>query len=147
MGKYRGKADWDILSQVKQRFPDTIIFGSGDLMTPETIVERLQTSGLDGIIIARGAIGNPWIFTETRALLENKPKPAPPTLDEQREVMLHHFDMICQVKPPRKAIPFFRKFAVSYCKRHPQRKKVQLEIFDARTTNQLKETINKWYKP
>ena len=146
IGKYRGKADWDIVSQVKQRFPDTIIFGSGDLMTPESIVDRLQTTGLDGVVIARGAIGNPWIFTETRALLENKPKPAPPDLTEQMEVMLHHYNMICQVKEERKAIPFFRKFAASYCKRHPQRKKVQLEIFEAKTTNQLKTTIDKWYK-
>lgn len=144
--KYRGKADWEIVSQVKKRYPDTIIFGSGDLMTPESIVDRLCTTGLDGVAIARGAIGNPWIFTETRALLENKPKPAPPTLEEQREIMLHHLDMICQVKPERKAIPFFRKFTSGYCKRHPQRKNVLLEILQAKTNDQLKATINKWYK-
>ena len=71
---YRDKADWEIVSEVKRRYPQTTIIGSGDLMCAETVVDRINTSGLDGVIIARGAIGNPWIFNETRALYEGRAK-------------------------------------------------------------------------
>ena len=88
---YRDRADWEIVSEVKRKFPHATIIGSGDLMTAETIIERISTSGLDGVIIARGAIGNPWIFNETRALWEGRPKPKRPSLTEQGEVYLKHY--------------------------------------------------------
>jgi nifR3 family TIM-barrel protein len=143
--RYRGKADWRIGSEVKKRFADMTVFGSGDLLAPETIVHRIRTSGLDGVLIARGAIGNPWIFREARALLAGQDKPAAPSLAEQAEVMLRHFEMMLEVRPDRKAVPFFRKFAAGYCKRHPQRKQVLLAIMAAKTGDQLRATINEWY--
>ncbi len=96
---YRNKGDWDIISEVKRQFPHATIIGSGDLMDAETIVERLKTSGLDGVIIARGAIGNPWIFNETRALWEGRSKPEKPSLTEQGEVYLKHYDLIAETRP------------------------------------------------
>ena len=143
--RYRGKADWQIGSEVKKRFADMTVFGSGDLLTPETIVHRLETSGLDGVLIARGAIGNPWIFREVRALLAGHDKPPAPSLAEQGEVMLRHFEMMLEVRPERKAVPFFRKFAAGYCKRHPQRKRALLAIMAANTSDQLRATIKEWY--
>ena len=74
---YRGKADWSILAEVKRQYPHLTIIGSGDIMTAESVVERLTTSGLDGVVIARGAVGNPWIFRDARALVEGKPLPTP----------------------------------------------------------------------
>ena len=145
MEKYRGKADWSVISRVKERFGDMVVFGSGDLLTAESVIERLATSGLDGVVIARGAIGNPWIFREIRGLLEENRKPEAPGLVEQGEVMLRHFGMICAMREERKAIPFFRKFAAGYCKRHPERKKVLLEILGTRTAEALEGTIRKWY--
>ncbi len=100
---------------------------------------------MDGVIIARGAIGNPWIFSETRALLEGKPKPAAPDITEQGRVLLDHFKMVAEIRPAIKAIRFFRKFAVGYCKRHPQRKKVQMDIMAAKTYEQMTDAIKQWY--
>ena len=82
---YRDNGDWEIISEVKRQFPQATIVGSGDIVDAETVVERLNTSGLDGVIIARGAIGNPWIFKETRALWEGKPKPEGPSLLQNKE--------------------------------------------------------------
>ena len=143
--KYRKTANWDVASQVKQRFPDTTILGSGDLLDAETVAQRIKTSGLDGVIIARGAIGNPWIFSEARALLEGKPKPPAPDITEQGRVLLDHFKMVAEIRPAIKAIRFFRKFAVGYCKRHPQRKKVQMDIMAAKTYEQMIDAIKQWY--
>lgn len=144
--KYRGTADWQTLAEVKKQFPQTMIFGSGDLFDAETVAERIKNSGLDGVIIARGAIGNPWIFTQTRALLEGKPKPPAPDITEQGKIMLKHFEMIAQTRDIIKAVRFFRKFSVGYCKLHPQRKKVQADLLAAKDKLQLMAAIKNWYK-
>jgi nifR3 family TIM-barrel protein len=131
--KYRGKANWTRIAEVKQRFPGLTVFGSGDIMDPHTALQRLRESGVDGVIVARGAVGNPWIFKEIREIWENKPSSLPPTLQEQGLLMLEHLEMICGEKPLRKAIPYFRKFSAGYCKRHPERKKTLLAIMAAKT--------------
>ncbi len=68
--KYQGRARWPFLRQIKQQYPTMPIFGSGDVFTAEDVIEMLQTTGVDAVWIARGAIGNPWIFQHARQLLE-----------------------------------------------------------------------------
>ncbi len=144
--RYRGKADWDIIAQVKRKFPALTVIGSGDLMDAGAAVERLQQSGTDAVLIARGAIGNPWIFEELAALWQGLPMPKEPTLARQAQVMLEHFEMICRQLPIRKAIPCFRKFVAGYVKRHPQRKKTLLDIMSAKDSEQLVGVIRQRYE-
>ncbi len=142
---YRDKADWEVVSEVKRQFPHVTIVGSGDLMDAETIVRRIKTSGLDGVIVARGAIGNPWIFNETRALWEGRSIPAKPDLAEQGEVYLRHYEMIAESRPMLKSVRYFRKFAVGYSKHHPERKKVQADLIAAKSRDDLYSAVKKWY--
>jgi nifR3 family TIM-barrel protein len=139
--KYRGQADWEIVSEVKKRFNNTIIVGSGDILTAEDAVNRYKESGVDGVLIARGAIGNPWIFTDARALFNGEEKPAPPPLKEQGQVMLRHFEMLLEMRPGIRAIRYFRKFAVGYCRRHPQRKRVQMELMACRKPEEIRKVV------
>jgi len=142
---YRDNGNWKIITDVKQQFPQATIIGSGDIMEAKTVVERLNTTGIDGVVIARGAIGNPWIFKETRALWEGKPKPEGPSLIEQGEVYLQHYELIEEMRPMIKSVRYFRKFAVGYSKRHPQRKMVQADLIAARSKNDLFAAVKKWY--
>lgn len=142
---YRGKADWTILGEVKQRFADQIIIGSGDLMTPQDVAQRIHTSGLDGVAIARGAIGNPWIYRDCRVLLAGQAPAPPPTLEEVAEVMLQHLEWILELYPERKAVPFFRKFAAHYSKRHPRRKAALPDLMAAKTAEQVRQAIRHWF--
>ena len=66
--KYQGRADWGILKQIKQRWPNRTILGSGDVFTAEDAVRMLRETGVDIVWIARGAIGNPWIFQHAEQL-------------------------------------------------------------------------------
>jgi tRNA-dihydrouridine synthase B len=143
--KYRGKADWSRIEEVKRRFPNLTVFGSGDIMDAQTAVERLQQSGVDGVIVARGAIGNPWIFQEIRSILSQNALPVPPSLIEQGQLMLEHFELICAEKPLRKAVPYFRKFSAGYCRRHPERKKTLLAIMGSKTKEDTIEIIRHSY--
>jgi len=142
---YRDKGDWEIISEVKRRFPQATIIGSGDLMDAETIVNRIKTCGLDGVIVARGAIGNPWIFNETRALWEGRPKPERPSLTEQGEVYLEHYEMIAETRPMLKSVRYFRKFSVGYCKNHPQRKMIQADLIAAKSRDDIYSAVKKWF--
>jgi nifR3 family TIM-barrel protein len=74
--KYNGQAHWPFLREVKQRYPDRTILGSGDVFTAYDVVRMLEETGVDIVWIARGAIGNPWIFQHAAELLKNHP-PSP----------------------------------------------------------------------
>jgi nifR3 family TIM-barrel protein len=143
--RYRGKADWDLPTAVKSRFPGATIVGSGDIFDPAATVELMKKTGLDGFVVARGAVGNPWIYRDLRCVWEGRPIPPPPDLAEQRLVMLEHLDGIMQCYPPIKAICRFRKFIVRYVRRHPMRKSVLMSLVKLKSRTEIETAINVWY--
>lgn len=143
--KYKGKADWSVIAEVKKKHPSLTLFGSGDLMDAPTILQRMQETGVDGVLIARGAIGNPWIFSDSIALWEGKSLPQPPSLPEQAEIMLQHYEMINQERPGRRGVSFFRKFSARFAHRHPERNKVLLDFMRVKEPQKLRDLINQWY--
>lgn len=143
--QYTGKADWDLPAEVKNRLPEATIVGSGDIFDPVATVDLMKRTGLDGFIVARGAVGNPWIFRDLRCVWENRPLPASPDMREQRRVILEHFERILLDHPEKKAVAIFRKFAVGYVCRHPKRKPVLISLMKARTRADVESAINTWY--
>ncbi|MDO5552834.1 MAG: tRNA-dihydrouridine synthase [Planctomycetia bacterium] len=124
--RYEGQADWSFVAEVKQYLiedecrPDFPLIGSGDLLSAEICRRRMEESGVNGLALARGIIGNPWLFREVNAILTGEPLPSPPSLDEQREVLLWHFDEVAALYGENRAATVMRKFAVRYAQRHPQ---------------------------
>ncbi len=143
--RFRGKADWDLLAAVKSRFPDATIVGSGDIFDPAETLDLMKRTGLDGFVVARGAVGNPWIFRDLRCVWENRPMPPPPDLAEQRLVILEHFERILKNYPEKKAVPIFRKFFAGYVRRHPKRKPALLALMKAKTRAEVGTALNTWY--
>ena len=143
--RYAGQADWDIVYEVKERFPHVTVLGSGDLFTAHAALDRLRNGPLDGLVLARGAIGNPWIFREVRALLAGDPLPIPPTVQEVGRVLEQHFDLVLNLYDVKKAIGHFRKFCVGYCRRHPQRKSALLDLMAADTVPAVRGAITQWF--
>jgi tRNA-dihydrouridine synthase B len=142
--RYRGFPDWKTVAKVKRRFPHATIIGSGNLFNAQAVVKRLRDSGVDGVLIARGGIGNPWIFQEARAILEGRDIPAP-SLQEQGDVILRHFNMMVEDYFAPKALGMFRKFSVQYSRRHPERKQVQTELMAAESVVEFRRLIDQWY--
>jgi len=143
--RYRDRADWDIMKTLKQRLPTATIIGSGDIFKAEDVVRRLNETGLDGVLIARGAIGNPWIFSEIRGLLHEGKLPLPPTLTQQADVMLRHFELIRSLYPKRKGVAYFRKFLVHYTRRHCERRKFLVKLLGLTEPPDLIAAIKEWY--
>ena len=99
---YKGWADWNRIAEVK-RHVDIPVVGSGDVVTPEQALGRLAETGVDGVMIGRGAIANPFIFREAHALQQGLAV-VPPTLDEKYAVVLRYYELI-RGELPDKAIP------------------------------------------
>jgi tRNA-dihydrouridine synthase B len=139
--RFTGRANWQFLPEVKKRFPNTIIIGSGDLFSVDTILNNMKISSVDGVSIARGAIGNPWIFSQLRAGNGN----IIPSLDEQGSVISKHFHLVCKLYGEEKGVMHFRKFAIAYCKLHPRRKNVQKAFSSVKSAEEFAAVIRQWY--
>ena len=118
--RYVGPSDWAFLADVKRVAGTRIVIGSGDLFSAEACVAMLDQTGVDGVSIARGAIGNPWIFRQTRALLAGEPAPPSPSLYEQRDVLREHFQLAQELHGEQLAGRTMRKFAIKYARLHPE---------------------------
>jgi nifR3 family TIM-barrel protein len=143
--RFKGTADWNIIKQLKEKFPKTTIIGSGDLFEPLDIVEKLKTSGADGVAIARGAIGRPWIFAQICDVLDGKAEIFQPDIEQQGRIILEHFEMLKELYDIKKCIWYFRKFLTKYSKSHTNVRKTSRELITAQTEDRLKQTIKKWY--
>lgn len=91
---YSGNADWDYITRVKQavRLP---VIANGDILSGESALRCLRRTGADGVMIARGSLGDPWIFAEITAAMDGAPIPARPPLRERVEVAVAQFRMAC----------------------------------------------------
>ena len=112
---YSGRADWDIIRQVKEAVSIPVI-GNGDVTSPQKAEELVRQTGCDGIMIARGAEGNPWIFSEMIAYEETGVVPPRPDKDAVREMMLRHARLQLQYKGEFCGIREMRKHVAWYTK-------------------------------
>jgi len=90
--QFRGQADWFVIAQVK-RAVSIPVLGNGDITRPEEAVRMREETGCDGAMIARAALGNPWIFVQVAAALAGRPVPPPPSLAERLAVARRHLDL------------------------------------------------------
>lgn len=110
---YSGRADWDIIGQVKQavRIP---VIGNGDVDSPQKAKELLDRTGCDGVMIGRAAQGNPWIFRDTVRFLETGTVPEPPSPSEKKRMVLEHARLQLQHKGEYTAVREMRKHLAWY---------------------------------
>lgn len=117
---YKGSARWDWLRRLKDeaglRIP---LIGNGDAVTAEKVRDMFETTGVDAVMIGRGAIGNPWIFRESRQLLETGTLPAPPDWEERARTAAEHLQLKCAWLGERRGVLEMRKMYAGYFKGMP----------------------------
>jgi tRNA-dihydrouridine synthase B len=143
--RYNGPSRWAFLKEVKTHLGDRILLGSGDLFTAQDCIEMIRQTGIDGVTIARGAIGNPWIFEQCLALQAGKPLPPPPSLFTQREVILEHYRLAEEIYGADRAGPLMRKFGIKYAACHPQTLDVRNAFVRVRNYDDWSAVLAKWY--
>ena len=90
---FRGSADWDRIAAIKPHLKRIPLIGNGDLDSPQKVVDAFRRYDIDGVMIARASLAKPWLFRQAAAALRGEPVPPDPTLEEERQLLLHHFDL------------------------------------------------------
>ena len=143
--RYDGPSRWDFLKELKQHAGDRVVLGSGDLFDAQACLDMMQYTGVDGVTVARGAIGNPWIFSQVRALAAGLPLPAPPTLYEQREVIAEHYSLAEELYGAERCVAPMRKFGIKYSQLHPQHTEVRADFCTVKQAGAWRNVLEKWY--
>jgi len=136
---YRGKVDYTIIRTVKESLEIPVI-GSGDALTPELIRKMFDETGCDGVAVARGAFGNPWIFRETVDYLKSGRTPVRPGLSEIAETMKKHLDLLISYYGENTGVILFRKFYAWYSRGMPA-KRLRQQAFQAAARDEMLHLI------
>ncbi|MEM7261578.1 MAG: tRNA-dihydrouridine synthase [Planctomycetota bacterium] len=115
--RYEGLADWGAIRRLVERHPGSPILGSGDVYHAADIFRRLEEVGVAAVAVARGAIGNPWIFREAEALSKGA-SATPPTLVERIAMLEEHATLALALHGESRATRTMRKFSIQFAKRH-----------------------------
>lgn len=139
---YSGKADWSIIEDVKKAVHIPVI-GNGDIYTPEDAKRMIETTGCDGIMVGRGAQGNPWIFRRINAYLENGELLPEPTREERAEMVLRHAKAEIEFKGEYTGIREMRKHVAWYMSGFPGAVKVREGVNYIESYTELETMLRK----
>lgn len=139
---YSGQADWDIIRQVKEAVTIPVI-GNGDVTSGEKALAMIEQTGCDGVMIGRGAQGNPWIFSELLEYERTGKIPERPSKEEMKEMMLRHARLQLQYKGEYLGIREMRKHVSWYTTGLPNSAKLRGEINAVESYEQLEILLNR----
>lgn len=137
---YHGKADWDIIRQVKEAVSIPVI-GNGDVTSPETAERMLCETGCDGIMIGRGAQGNPWIFHQILHWMETGEKEEKPSVEEVKQMILRHARLQAECKGVYTGIREMRKHVAWYTTGYPNSAKLRAKVNEVESLEELEDLI------
>lgn len=137
---YSGRADWEIIRRVKEavRIP---VIGNGDIWSPGDARRMLEETGCDGVMIGRGSLGNPWIFSRTVHYLATGELLPPPGPAERLDIALQHFDLAVSLKGPELAVPQMRKHLAWYLKGLPGAAARRAAVNSAKTPEEVRSLL------
>lgn len=133
---YSGKADWDIIRQVKEAVSIPVI-GNGDILKAEDVIAMKEQTGCDGFMIGRGAQGNPWIFSQILSYFKTGTYPEKPGFQEVTEMLLRHAKMQLAFKGEYTGIREIRKHAAWYTSGYKNSSKLRGRINEVESYEQL----------
>ena len=139
---YKGEADWTLISEVKNNSRMHIpVFGNGDIDSPQKAVDYKNRYGVDGVMIGRASIGNPWIFREIKHFIKTGEVLAPPTIEERVNVTLEHLNMSVDWKGERTGIVEMRRHYGNYFRGLVNFKRYRSKLVTSMDHQELVDTL------
>lgn len=142
---FKGHADWDQIAAIKPHLKRIPLIGNGDLDSAEKVVQTLRRYQVDGVMIARAALGRPWLFRQILAALRGQPVPPEPSLDEQRQVLLRHYRLVLERFGDQKGTMLMRKYACCYAQGRPGARHFRNYIAHAATPEEFCEVVERHF--
>ena len=142
--KYVGASNRDFLRKVKEHVGNRVIIGSGDVFTAQSCLNMLQHTGVDGVSVARGAIGNPWIFRQARDLAEGRTAFVP-DIAEQRRVLELQRSLCAEIYDDRRVLSTMRKFGIKFAQQHPSHEQVRNAFAAGKTLAAWQTVLDDYY--
>ncbi len=143
--RYIGPSSREFLREVKRHAGHNTILGSGDLFSADDCLRMMRETNVDGVTVARGAIGNPWVFSQARALAAGLPLPDPPSLLEQRDVIHEHYRLAEELYEAKRCGTIMRKFGIKYAALHPQHERVRADFVKVKRREDWQAVLDRWY--
>ncbi|MEM9657688.1 MAG: tRNA dihydrouridine synthase DusB [Planctomycetota bacterium] len=142
---FRGVADWDRIASIKPHLKDIPLIGNGDLDSAEAVVEAFRRYDVDGVMIARAALNKPWLFAQAAAALRGEPIPENPTLDEERRLLLHHYELVRRRFGEQKAAVLMRKYACCYAQGRRGAREFRKRVALVETSQHFHEVVENYF--
>lgn len=142
---FKGEADWERISEIKSYLKKIPLIGNGDLDSAEKVYRAFRDYNVDGVMIARACLGRPWLFAQAAAAIQGRPIPAEPTLVEQRDCMLRHYDLVVDRFGPSKGTLLMRKFACCYAQAKPGARHFRSAVGNVSTPAEFYEVVEKHF--
>jgi tRNA-dihydrouridine synthase B len=137
---YSGQADWELIRQVKELLTIPVI-GNGDIWSAADAGRMFANTGCDAVMIARGSLGNPFIFREVLHYLQHGDAGPPPTIQERLDTVRAHLDLVCRLKGEARGIPEMRKHLAWYIKGLPYAAAARVRINQVATRQEIEQIL------
>ncbi len=141
---YSGNADWNIIKEIKEAVKIPVI-GNGDINSPESAKKMFEMTGVDGIMIGRACLGNPWIFSEVEYYLKNGKKLPEVSVSEKYNVILEHFELLLKEKGEYTATREIRKHISWYVKGMKNATTIRNEINSVESEADFKKILKEYF--
>ena len=138
---YSGCANYEAIGRVKRAI-SIPVFGNGDVLDAASARRLREISGCDGVMLGRGALGNPWIYREVETALEGCVSPTAPNLLERKAVLLRHMDLVCRYEEPARQVGPLRRIVCWYFKDVPGVKQFRDAINRAQTVEEMRRLLH-----
>ena len=138
---YQGTADWDVIREVKKSVKIPVI-GNGDIFSGEDAKRMLEETGCDGVMIGRGAQGNPFIFKQIEEYLSTGKITYFPTNQEKLEAAIRHVNLVCELKGEHRGVLEARKHIAWYIKGIPHSNELKTKVFTISGKDEMLDVLN-----
>ncbi len=142
---FKGSADWDRIAALKEVLRAIPLIGNGDLDTPQRVVDALHRYPVDGVMIARAALGKPWLFRQAAALWRGEDMPPDLSLEQQRHLLLHHFALLGERFPEDRAALLMRKYACCYAQGKRGVRDFRKYVAQVNTAQEFLEVVDRYF--
>lgn len=142
---FQGSADWERISALKKHLRRIPLIGNGDLDSPEKVVAALGRYAVDGVMIARAALGKPWLFRQAAAALRGEPVPPDLSLSEERQLLLDHYELVVARFGAEKGTRLMRKFACCYAQGRPGAREFRTHAARVSSPQEFQQVVQTYF--